>query len=196
MEKEKKENKLGVIKEKATYYFLFVLNFVLYYPYMFIRVSLPYFFWRYCGGYNKIIRESGVEKKFDCRGKSKSEIVAMAYGFTEGSCLSVMADKKMKTDIKEKKKIVRRSAGHIYYDFGDKISLLPKSASGADIRQLNIEFSWVFPISPNKLMRGCCRRYSLAKSIYLGNKFGGDPACGGGIKHFFAPKKHNAPSFL
>lgn len=46
----------------------------------------------------------------------------------------------------------------------------------------------VYQVPQRSVTRGCHGRYSLRESLMLGKKYGGDPMCGGGIKHLFPPE--------
>lgn len=48
-------------------------------------------------------------------------------------------------------------------------------------------FVKVFPVKTQELHFGCHTRFPILKAFYAMHRYGGDPACGGGMKYHFAP---------
>lgn len=62
----------------------------------------------------------------------------------------------------------------------------------SDCRVVGVRLSavLVYDVPQRLVRRGCHGRYTLQRSVDLARSCGGDPMCGGGIKHLFPPKKH------
>ncbi len=81
--------------------------------------------------------------------------------------------------------------GHEFVTVDKRIVLsLTQGVEGRDkiSPALQVKFSKVFPVNPRRVAHGCHGHYSLAKALFFIQNFGGDPTCGGGIKHFWPPR--------
>lgn len=67
----------------------------------------------------------------------------------------------------------------------------PLEHQSGEFLRVDIDFEKVFLVDSKKVRRGCCGSYSMEKALYLSQTFGGDPLCGGGIKHFFPSRIRN-----
>lgn len=158
---------------------LLVLFLVLFGPLLsrFVLSGLGYVIWRISGALGRTLRFKG--KKSVWQYFELSNPYALAVG-SRGRFLTNLTLIPGQTE----------SSQNIV--LGDSIELIrPDSIpvqTNALLQNVDIEIEKFFPVNPKRICRGCHGRYSLAKSLYLGRTFGGDPICGGGLTHFTPPR--------
>lgn len=63
-------------------------------------------------------------------------------------------------------------------------------ASETTLQPVQVVYRKIFLTNPRRVKRGCHGCYSLAKAAFLASTYGGDPKCGGGIKHYWPSLFH------
>lgn len=151
----------------------------------FIYSELGYILWRTSGSLGRLLRSENKESAWQYFGLSNPHVSSIESGGRFVANLTLLPGQ---TD----------SSQDIV--LGESVELIRSDSSSAQtntqLQTVAVEFKKFFPVNPKRIRRGCHGRYSLAKSIYLGMTFGGDPICGGGLKNFTPPRWKQVLEFL
>lgn len=151
----------------------------------FIYSELGYILWRTSGSLGRLLRSENRASAWQYFGLSNPHASAIESGGRFVANLTLLPGQ---TDSSR------------YIVLGKSVELIRPDSSSAQastsLQTVDVEFKKIFPVNAKRIRRGCHGRYSLAKSIYLGLIFGGDPICGGGLKCFTPPRWKQVLEFL
>lgn len=151
----------------------------------FIYSELGYILWRTSGSLGRLLRSENKESAWQYFGLSNPHASAIESGGRFVTNLTLLP---------------RQTDSSQYIVLGKSVELIRPDSSSAQsdssLQSVNVEFKKIFPVNAKRIRRGCHGRYSLAKSIYLGMTFGGDPKCGGGLKYFTPSRWKQVLEFL
>lgn len=151
----------------------------------FIYSELGYILWRTSGSLGRLLRSENKESVWQYFGLSNPHASAIKSGSRFVANLTLLPGQ---TDNSQ------------YIVLGKSVELIRPDSSFAQantsLQPVDVEFEKIFPVNAERIRRGCHGRYSLSKSLYLGITFGGDPICGGGLKHFTPPIWKQVLEFL
>lgn len=151
----------------------------------FIYSELGYILWRTSGSLGRLLRSENKESAWQYFGLSNPHASAIESGGRFVANLTLLPGQ---TDSSQ------------YIMISESVELIRPDSSSAQantsLQTVDVEFKKIFPVNPKRIRRGCHGRYSLAKSLYLGITFGGDPICGGGLKYFTPPRWKQVLEFL
>ncbi len=142
------------------------LGLYLYYT----RYTFAYWLWRITGGVGRLVRFNEAESLPELLGLSNPHPMTVDQTFTvwmpkpefeEASCIDLA--------------------------FSPEISFSLDVSKYKDPLGIRVGCNKVFFVKSKKIRFGCCGKYPLAKAMFFGRKFGGDPKCGGGMKAFWPP---------
>ena len=130
-----------------------------------IHINAGYWAWRLSGGVKSI-----------SNGKKLWE----AYGLSSPYLLTVGQKSTFFLPLPNGKV----NKGVEYINLNDRTTFLSRNPNSDDnLRSIDVTFKNVFSINPKNVKIGCHGIYCLPKAVYLSHQFGGDPVCGGGLKH-------------
>lgn len=144
----------------------------------FIYTELGYILWRTSGSLGRQLRSENKESAWQYFGLSNP------YASTIESNGRFVANLTL---------LPGQTDNSQYIVLGESVELIRPDTS---LQTVNVGFKKIFPVNAKRIRRGCHGRYSLAKSLYLGITFGGDPICGGGLKYFTPPRWRQVLEFM
>lgn len=151
----------------------------------FIYSELGYILWRTSGSLGRLLRSENKNSVWQYFGLSNPHASVIESGGRFVANLTLLSG---------------QTGSSQYIVLGKSVELIRPDSSLAQtntsLQTVDVEFKKIFPVNPKLIRRGCHGRYSLAKSLYLGLTFGGDPICGGGLKYFTPPRWKQVLEFL
>lgn len=151
-------------------------------PALFYTVSaqLGYWRWRLGGGVKKAIRFANLN--WNDKPQESLRYLWQAYNLRNPHPMVA----KLERQCWVSKKYLKSIENHWYISLDGHAELENQACENGF--PVTVTFNKVFAVKPRKIKHGCHGHYSLKKATFLKSTYGGDPICGGGIKHFWPPR--------